>query len=303
MANTIAAGLKLDVILDEALRAFAKEMLPIKSFSTAFYDQPLAGTDKVSVPYFPLESAASTDFNGTYAFGNTEVQLRDVTVNKRKYQSMAFTSSELARQPQLRPEEYGRVKGQKLAEDVITDILSLVTIANYGAAGFTGAASTFDSDDVSDLAMACTNAKWPRIGRSLILSPAYYNALLKDKSIKTSPSVSVTEQALLAGQVPQLAGFNVHETLLIPGNAENLVGMAVYSSAILVAFSPIAPAQDVLDVLTDYRAVTDPASGLTLEYRAWGSPDTDTAKAVIECNYGYGKGETAAISRMMSAAL
>lgn len=301
MANTIAAGLKLDVILDEALRAFSKEILPLKAFSTAFYDQPLHGTNKVSVPYFPLESAASTDFDGTYVFGNTDTQLREVTINKRKYQSMSFTSSEVARQPQLRPEEYGRVKGQKLAEDVITDILSLVTAANYGAAGFTGLAATFDSDDVVDIGMACTQANWPRIGRSLILSPAYYAGLIKDKDIKSSPSVSITDEAMKAGRIPQLHGFGVHETIMIPANAENLVGMVVYSSAVLVAFSPIAPAPDVLNQLTDYRSVTDPASGITLEYRAWGSADTDTAKAVIECNYGFGKGEAAAIKRMVSA--
>jgi hypothetical protein len=40
---------------------------------------------------------------------------------------------------------------------------------------------------------------------------------------------------------------------------------------------------------------------LTLEYRRWGDPDIDTAKQVIECNYGFGLGEEAALKRIVSS--
>jgi hypothetical protein len=280
-----------------------EELLPVRAFATALYDQPLEGTNKVLVPYYPLATSASRDFEGTYVFDGTETQSKEVAINKRKYQSMAFTSEEIARQPRLNPEELGRMKGQKLAEDVIADILSNVTIVNFGAAAFTDTASNFDSDDVIGLKQICDEARWPKVGRSLILDTAYEAALLKDADIKTSPSMAITEQALRDGKVPMLSGFSVRPTNMIPTNSENLIGMVVYQSALLVGFSPIAPAPDVREQLAEYRTVTDPASGLTLEYRRWGSPDSDTSKAVIEVNYGTGIGETAALKRMQSAAL
>lgn len=46
---------------------------------------------------------------------------------------------------------------------------------------------------------------------------------------------------------------------------------------------------------------TDPQTGLTLEYRAWGDADSDTSKEIIECNYGFGVGESAALKRIVSA--
>ena len=300
-ANTIAAGLQIDEILDAALRAFMADILPIRGLCTAFYDTMLKGTDKVQVPYYPLETAASKDYDGTYVFEPGDTQSREITINKRKYQPMAFTSAELARQPRLNPEELGRMKGQKLAEDVVADILSLVTAANFGVAGFTGAANTFDSDETADLQGACDVANWPKAGRSLILSSAFMTNLRKDDTIKASPGQAITEAALKEGAVERLNGFDLRPTNLIPANGENLAGLAAYMSAILVGFSPIEPAAEVRAQMSDYRSVTDPTSGLTLEYRAWGTPGSDTVYRVIEANYGYAKGEAAAIKRIVTA--
>jgi len=175
MANTIAAGLKLDLILDSAMTAFKQTLMPLAMIATAFYDMPLEGTNKALVAYYPIETAASKDFNGSYVCDkSTDTQTKEVTVNKRKYQPLSYTSEELRRQPRFDPEKLGALKGAKLAEDIMTDIFSVVTAANYGAAAFTGAAGDFDVDDVIDLEATLTAAKgwlwqqrWPYLhGRS-----------------------------------------------------------------------------------------------------------------------------------------
>jgi hypothetical protein len=297
---TIPTNLKLDVILDAALREFSQAILPITSFSTVFNDVMLRGTNKVVVPYYKLETAASKDFNGTYLFDSADQDSREVEVNKRKYQSLALTSAEIARQPYLNAEEIGRMKGRKLAEDVIADILSVVTLANYGAHIFSGAASTFDTDAVADIRTLLNQADWPKVGRSLILDSAYDGRLVKDDPLLHAEKSGSAEQ-LRSGTVKPFMGFDgYHDTNMIPANGEYLVGMAVYKSAILAAFSPIEPAEDVMANMVDYRAVTDPDSGVTLEYRQWGDPNSDTSKRVIEANYGFAKGEAAALKRIVS---
>jgi len=301
-ANSIDSKLQLNVVLDSAMEAFKTMLTPLALFSTAFYDQPLQGTDKIEVPYYPLETAASKDFDGTYKFDvGTDTQVKELAVDKRKYQSLSWTSSERRRQPKLDPEKLGQIKGAKLAEDVLVDIWSLVTVATYGTAAFTGIASAFDVDDVIDMEAKAIAAKWPVQGRAIITKSSYLAELKKDMNASGGIATFGRDANGAQQTFPTLSGFSFATSEVIPGNSCNLIGMMVYRSAILVGFSPIEPDPLVMDELSDYQVVTDPDTGITLEYRAWGSADTDTAKRTIEVNYGRAVGEVAALQPMVSS--
>lgn len=300
MATTISSELKLNVVLDSALVALRESLLPLNSFSRVFSGVPLQGTNKIAVPFFPLATDATSDFNGTYSFGDSNaINSREVTINKRKYQALSFTSSELARQPYFDPEQLGYMKGRKLAEDILTDILGIVTAANYGSAIHTGAASAFDSDDMISIKTALDQAKWAKSSRSMILDNSYEGALLKDASIKNASAVG-SASAIQNGRLPQIAGFDVIGTNLIPDNGENLVGMVALPEAILVAFAPVPPTVSGRNVIA-YETAVDPETNLAIEYRTWFDPNTDTERSVIEVNYGFAKGHEAALKRIVSA--
>lgn len=302
MANSIAAALQLDLVLDSAMTAFKQTLMPLALIATAFYDEPLQGTNKIQVPYYPIETAASKDFNGSYVFDKgTDTQAKEVTVDKRKYQPLSYTSEELRRQPRFDPEKLGALKGAKLAEDVMADILSVVTNANYGAAIFTGAAADYDVDDVIDHEATLTAAKWPKLGRGCIIGPTYIGGLKKDMNANGGAATFSRDSNGSAVNFPSMHGFSWAESNIIPANGENLVGMYVFNSAILAGFNPIEPAPEVMANLVAYEVYTDDETGISIEYRAWGDPDSDTAKRTIEVNYGFAKGETAALKRLVSA--
>ena len=301
--NTVDAELNLNVILDAAISAFRRAVFPITMFASVFRNVQLKGTNKVAVPYYPLEGSASRDFDQAdgYVFDDdSATQMKEVTVNKRKYQPLHFTSSELARIPYLNAQKLGALKGEKLAYDVLVDILSLVTNANYGTAIFTGAASGFDSDDVVDIRTALNKVPWPMSGRGLMVNPDYDGALLKDASFKAAYALG-SDVAVRTGQLPNIFGFEYATSNAVPGNSENLIGFAAYMSAVLVVFSPIEPAESIKKLLVDYQIATDPDTQISIEYRHWGDPGSDTDKRVLEVNYGYDKGEAAALKRMVSA--
>lgn len=302
-ANSVDSDLQVDVILDSAMEAFKTLLTPLGLFSTVFKDVVLKGTNEVQVPYYPLETAASKDFEGEYIFdAGTDTQAKPVVIDKRKYQPLSYTSAELRRLGgSFDPEVLGALKGNKLAEDILADIWSLITNANYGAAVFTGAATDFDVDDVIDIEVAVENAKWPASRRGMVLKPAYTGGLKKDMNANGGMATYNRDANGSLRAFPSIASFNFAASTAVPGNGENLVGFVVYPSAILVAFSPIEPAPEVMAELTDYRIQSDDDIGITLEYREWGDPDTDTVKRTIECNYGYGLGETAALKRIVSA--
>lgn len=169
--NDIISNLNLTEILEPALETFARALMPLRLFSTVFQNVPLSGDGTVTVPYYPLQGIASKDFDSSgYSFATgagSKTSSRQINVSqaaggKRKYQPLAVNSEQVRNLPRLNLETLGRMKGEKLAADVLSDVLSVVTAANFGAAAFTGAASTFDSDDVVDLRTACNkNASGP----------------------------------------------------------------------------------------------------------------------------------------------
>lgn len=299
--NTVDASLNLDTILDFTLKAFKRAVLPLTAFSTVFRDVQLMGTNIVHVPYIPLATAASKDFDKCYVFDDDSNQeKRSVTVNKRKYQSWTQTGYELARLPQLKLEQTGEAYGEKLAYDILQDIFSVITAANYGAAAFTGAATTFDSDDVTDLAVVADKIPWPKAGRAMIVNPDFKGNLFKDGDVRLEYAYG-DNGVIRDDRLPRVGGFQFDSTPAIPTNGENLAGFMSYPSAILVAFSPIAPPPMARKIMADYRVVTDPDTDISLEYRAWGDPGCDADLHVIEANYGYGKGEADALRRFVTA--
>lgn len=297
--NTIPNELKRQVILQEVMRAFAIRIMPLRAFSTVFQSVPLQGTNKIDVPFYDLDAVAATDFvqaNG-YQFGNSVATFREVTVDKRKYKGLAFNSDEMARQPYLNVLMIATQAAEKLGVDVFADILSIVTAANYGAAVLNEPAGAFDSNDVIDIKTDCNKSHWPEVGRSLIIDSDYDGNLQKDNAIKAAMNFGGSE-VIREGRVPRISGFDYYESPSIPENNEKLKGMAVFSSAILVATAPIMPAPGVRRALLNYDVIVHPTLGIAFEYRYWGEPQPDSDYEVIECNYGFGKGNEKALKRI-----
>ena len=314
--NTIDAALQRQVILqDIVIRDFKRRVLTCDMFSTVFRNVPLEGTHKVEVPYFDLDSSASQvwdDSTGYATIGNTASAVREIVVgdgtgdgdvgvgHARLYQGLQFTSSEIARQPYLKIAQLAALKAEKLAFDIWQDILSVVTAANFGAAAKTETADAFDSDDIADLKVACK--AWPMEGRGLILDSAYDANLLKDPSFKYALNAA-SDSAIKEGRLyPRVMGFDYVENPNIPSNSENLVGFAFWKYAILVAFAPVPPVEEVRRSGTTWELITDPDSGVSLEYRTFGNNVLDKATYTIESSYGYAKGLETGLKRIVSAA-
>ena len=287
--NTISSDLKRVLILNETVEALALSVLPLRAFSTVFTNVPLQGTDEVVVPYYPLDATSATSWDAAngYVFDkSTTTSSKKITVNKRKYQPLDYSSSEFRRQPFLDVVRLGRLKADRLGYDVLTDVLSIVTEAKFGAAAFTGTAAEFDSDDVAELRAAANALHWPRLGRSLIVDSTFDAALTKDPSVKLALNIGGTE-VIRGGNIPQLSGFDYQWMTGFPTNGENLAGFIATSAAIAVVFAPVEPGDAVRSRLAAYETVTHEPTGITMNYRKWGDPDMDVNKEIIEVAYGY----------------
>jgi hypothetical protein len=304
-SNAIDSGLQRTAILQDAVKEFAKVIAPLRSFATVFESVPLQGTDTIKVPYYPLPTSANSSYDftqdGGYVFGQaTNTSAKEITVDRRAYQPLDFSSQEMARQPQLRVSELVKLAAAQLAYNVVQDVLSCITAANFGAAGLVRAAAAITTDDLADLAGGCNDLNWPISGRSLIMGTAFDTQLKKDPAIKLALNINGTEVAR-QGMVPNLAGFDYYTCPNLPTNNEALGGFAVGPGAIAFASAPVAPGAGVRGVLSAYQVVTDPMTGLALTLREWGNPDLDRNYTVIECAYGFAPINANALRRITFA--
>lgn len=222
MANTIASELQKTKVLDSALRAFKRAILPLTVFATVFRRVALEGDDTMAIPYYPLATSASQsrDVDGSYKAlaTSTTTSSKTLVPTRNKVQAISFTSTERNRQPAFNPEMHGQLKGEKLAYDVIADILSVIRSADFSGTTISPTTSSnFDEEDVADLGKICMDDFWPEAGRGLILSPAYYYNLLKQPAI-LDLSQSGSDQALRDAMVKRLMGFDVFGSAGTPTN-------------------------------------------------------------------------------------
>jgi hypothetical protein len=175
------------------------------------------------------------------------------TLNRHKYKTVHVTARESSETSLTVLETLVEAAAQQLAQDVLVDIFSCITLAATG----------FDYKKMLSLREVCGNAKMPPNPRSLVLDAGYYTHMLADDVVATSFNLNLNAPAVTEGMVKRIAGFNLHETTLIPwDHAEKLVGFAAHSSAVAVAMRYLQPVPDYQQA----GAVTDPTTGMTFGY-------------------------------------
>jgi hypothetical protein len=296
MANS-TPGIQDDIIARSVIQGFTATIAPIAALNTVFSDEASSRGDRVSVPRLAsaLDAAADKSVGAAYTIQDVDSDSVEIVLNKHKYVSMGADDIEIANSSALSLERYGVRKGNLLAKTVFQDILSQVTAANFGAAAFTGAASTFDEDDVADIADECDDSEMPE-DRYLVLSNAYITALRKAGAIKDTSGYGFN--AIQTGTIPMLHGFKIIPSSIIPGNGENLVGFATDGSGIASAFRYLSP-QDGNKYSRAEPIVGE--GGITLGLREWYSEDFGNRRSLMECVYGFETGLAAGIKRLVSA--
>lgn len=298
MANSIT-GINDDIIAQAALMAFLKKMTPINAFANNFSADAARPGDTVSIfrETYPDTAAADKTTHAAYTIQDADSDAVEISLGQPKYVSWGLDDVEIASSSVLGMEKYGAGKGNHLATAILQDVWDVITNANFGAAGFVGAASTFDIDDIFDLKDAMDDDDVPEDGRSLVLSNAYATNLLKDNTLTNNPNAG--DAPLRQGSLGMLANFNIYTSNIIPGNSENLTGFAVTPDAIALGVRYLAPQEG--NTYNRAEALTDPGgSGLTIGLRDWYDNDTGVRKRVLECVFGKITGNALGIQRITS---
>ena len=84
-------------------------------------------------------------------------------------------------------------------------------------------------------------------------------------------------------QIRRLAGFDLHETVILPENGEKLIGFAAHPSGLAVAVRYLVPTAEY----DEAGAVTDPETGLTFGYLRYTETQSNRVFVTVECLYEF----------------
>ena len=295
MPNTLT-NVKDIKVAQAALQPFMATLLPMRAFSTNFSPDPADKLDTVRVPVVGAPSAAS-DFAGSYTTGaDGTIDVVPVQLNRHKFKTVHVTAREAAETALNVLETLVSSAVKQLAQDVLQDIFSEITAANYGAPVIAALApAAFDYKKLLAIREACSAVKMPVTDRALILDGAYYTNLLGDDIVAKSYIPQVAQPGIIEAQIRRLAGFDLHETVILPENGEKLIGFAAHPSGLAVAMRYLMPVAEY----DEAGAVTDPETGLTFGYLRYTETQSNRIFVTVECLYGYKQAIADGIKRIV----
>ena len=297
MANTIT-DLKDVRISQNALLPWMETLLPLSAFSTNFSPDAADKLDTVKVPVIGAPSASS-DYAGDYtANADSEASSVAVTLDRHKYKTVHLTAKEAATTSIPLLEKLVMTAAQQLAIDVMSDIFTSITAANFGTPAIPAiAAEDFGYKTIIKIREACAAAKMPQDSRALVLDNSYFSALLADDIVAKSFITPLAQQGVVEAKVNRIAGFNVYETGCVPDNGENLVGFAAHPSSLAIAMRYLTPIANY----DEAGAVTNPVTGLTFGYLRYTDTKSNKVYITLEALYGFKVVRPAGLQRIVSA--
>ena len=297
MANTIT-DLKDVRISQNALLPWMETLLPLSAFSTNFSPDAADKLDTVKVPVIGAPSASS-DYAGDYtANADSEASSVAVTLDRHKYKTVHLTAKEAATTSIPLLEKLVTTAAQQLAIDVMSDIFTSITAANFGTPAIPAiSAEDFGYKTIIKIREACAAAKMPQDSRALVLDNSYFSALLADDIVAKSFITPLAQQGVVEAKVNRIAGFNVFETGCVPDNGENLVGFAAHPSSLAIAMRYLTPIANY----DEAGAVTDPVTGLTFGDLRYTDTKSNKVYITLEALYGFKVVRPAGLQRIVSA--
>jgi hypothetical protein len=221
-----------------------------------------------------------------------------VTLDRHKYKTVHLTAKEAATTSIPLLEKLVMTAAQQLAIDVMSDIFTSITAANFGTPAIPAiAAEDFGYKTIIKIREACAAAKMPQDSRALVLDNSYFSSLLADDIVAKSFISPLAQQGVVEAKVNRIAGFNVYETGCVPDNGENLVGFAAHPSSLAIAMRYLTPIANY----DEAGAVTDPVTGLTFGYLRYTDTKSNKVYITLEALYGFKVVRPAGLQRIVSA--
>lgn len=280
------SGNFLQQVSQQSLAYLSNAFAPLRGITTDFSTDIASAGQSVTTRFATVPSVVSISSAG-YAPVDGDTTARTITLDQHRGVTLGFTDIDVLQSSINFERLFLAPMVQALGADMFGQLWNLVTAANFAQTPLSSSAANFDRQDVIDLGVTLTGTlKAPKMGRSVILNPAYYGAISKTFISAEIPGITPFKAE---GLVPRVSGFDVYESDLCDANAENLAGFALHSSALIMAarrVNPEAALQDSIEI----AEVIVPDLGLPVTFRRYYDRALGKTCINVSCIWGVAKG-------------
>ena len=279
-------NLNNEIFANSAIEGLVKTLLPIIRFARNFSPSSAQRGDQVLVPL--ISTLTATTFGGSYAVCDGTKTVATINLNKHKHVSVGQNDITAWSSSEANLESFGRQMGAALGTLIVTDILSLVTTANFtSVAGVASTALTVTELRAQRLALNVANV--PLAPRVNLIDSTPYDSLLGVTNF-VQAQMFKDQSVLTEGQVMRALGMDFYEINSLFTSGASINAFAAHPDAIAVAMRYLAPQPG--NTYAHAQAITDPETGLTIGLRDHYDNNTGTRYVNLECLYGYTTGLT-----------
>jgi len=254
MANSIAAAPA--VLAQGVISALANKLPMLTGFSTVFTSSIQNGGATIQVPLIGTSVATEFGSGGYLTQDDASVSSSSVVLKHFKVSSR-FSPLDIR--------QYGvgffannfvETAAIALSQKCMTEINSLVTLANYSSGVVTGASLSYA--EVVAAQKVLDDAKAPD-KRALVLGNTYISDLRSDATIIAAFQLGAN--VISSGSLGTIAGAQVYQFSNLAANSEGLAGFLCGADAIAVATA--LPFNEIPGA--EVSQATDPATGLSVQ--------------------------------------
>ena len=285
---------RIEMAIQQALK---NALVPLNAFSIGLSTDGMIKDDVIRVPV-TVDPTAQNKTLGTATTDDGSITGVNVTLNTPKEAAFKLIEGQVS-SSQLQPYAEGLAAGAvySISKAVLDAAFALITAANYGdtaADKIIVAPGDFGQADLGELFKLAETKKLGRM-RSLVLNAQYAGALIGESNLGLILA-TLGDQALKTAVLPPLLGMTSYMYSALPSNSENLWGAVIDKTSIGVAVSPIEQLVTAGegDVMINTR-VTEPESGITVNYKMVGNGDGGYVKGIVSVLYGVAKVQNAII--------
>lgn len=278
-----------------AFQQLVELLTPLSAFSTDISSEVSGQGSAVVVPLFGnITTTTFTQSTTVYEQSGGLISAITVTLDKRKITPVDMTLQQLAESSNVgRFDQYATQLASSMAQTVLSDVWSVLTTTNFGAAVITTASANYSRTQLIEARRQLLKAG-VRGQKTFLGNMELEAALLGDTNIVLALNRGDGGQALREGELGRLFGMNLYSSDVLPTNSISLIGFACGREGIAFAMRNLGeylPAGD-------YEAVeqlVDPETGISALYTRHWSRAQGKYFINLHCLYGYSAAVTGAV--------
>lgn len=302
MANTLT-NITETMVQDEVLEALKLGLTPLNAFSFMPSDTPSNVGDIVRVPLAAAKTAGS--YSSTFESGDSTTTSAAVTMAAPVFSSWYVNPNLEAKSDAERFLSQGREAAYAVAKNVVQAVLAKFVAANIGDVADTDKkvveSANYDVDDQADL-WSLIKTKGVRGNISAIHTIDYAAALLKDAALQDRSASG--SDVLMTGELPSILGARQFYTDAFPTAVTSENTGVIYTGKTAAAIAMTVPNVVDADIQAgagvNIQTITDPDTGISLQWRTWMNTATGAYWGSVVAMYGVAFVQDAAV-RIVSA--